>query len=78
MNVTSADDLKAHLIATDETFAKLASEHSEYKRKVAELEAKAELTYQEEQEEHRLKKLKLRLKDEMAEIMNRYQAQHAH
>lgn len=78
MNVLSTDDLKAHLIATDETFAKLATEHSTYKQKVAELEAKAELSHEEEQEEHRLKKLKLKLKDEMAEIMNRYQAQHAH
>ena len=76
MDVTQQDDLKAHLMATDEHFKELAGQHSELDRKVAELEAKHALSEEEQLEEIRLKKIKLRLKDEMAEIMSRYKAQH--
>ncbi len=41
------------------------------------LEAKHSLTAAEEVEEHRLKKLKLRLKDEMEQIVSEYKLQHA-
>ena len=76
MDVTTQDDLKAHLMATDEHFREIAAQHSDYDHKLQELEAKHALTDEEQMEEVRLKKLKLRLKDEMAEIMNRYKAQH--
>ena len=76
MDVTQQDDLKAHLMATDEHFKELAGQHSELDRKVAELESKHALSEEEQLEEVRLKKIKLRLKDEMAEIMSRYKAQH--
>ena len=66
------EDLKAHLMATDAEFAQLAAQHARYKQQVADLEAKAELTSAEELEEHELKKLKLRLKDEMTVILNRH------
>ena len=66
------EDLKAQLMATDAEFAKLAAEHAHYKQRVADLEAKAELTSAEELQEHELKKLKLRLKDEMTAILNRH------
>lgn len=75
MDVTTQDDLKAHLMATDEQFRQLAAEHSKYDHLIDELEAKPVLTGDEEIEEHRLKKLKLHLKDQMTEIMNRYRAQ---
>jgi hypothetical protein len=75
MDVTLQDDLKAHLIATDEHFRELAGQHSELDRKVQELEEKHALSEEEQLEEVRLKKVKLRLKDEMAEIMSRYKAQ---
>jgi uncharacterized protein YdcH (DUF465 family) len=77
MQFASQDDLKEHLLATNETFARLMREHATYKARVADLEAKAELSTEEDAEEHRLKKLKLKLKDEMAAIMNQYQHQHA-
>jgi uncharacterized protein YdcH (DUF465 family) len=76
MDVTQQDDLKAHLIATDEHFKELVGRHSDLDRKVAELEEKHALTEEEQLEEVRLKKLKLRLKDEIATIMSRYKAEH--
>jgi uncharacterized protein YdcH (DUF465 family) len=75
MDVTTQDDLKAHLMATDEHFRQLAAEHSKYDHRIEELESKHALTSDEEIEEHRLKKLKLHLKDQMTEIMNRYRTQ---
>lgn len=72
---STQDDLKAHLMATNEEFRKLAAEHSQYHEQLEGLEAKALLTDQEQVEEHRLKKLKLRLKDQMNAILSRYKAQ---
>jgi len=40
------------------------------------LEAKSHLTPEEEVEEHRLKKIKLQLKDQMNQIISRYRTQH--
>jgi uncharacterized protein YdcH (DUF465 family) len=74
-NITTQDDLKAHLMATDETFRKLAEQHAAYKKQIQEIEAKAHLSPQDEDEESRIKKLKLRVKDQMNEIMARYKAQ---
>lgn len=59
------DQIKAHLMQTDEQFRSLAARHSEYDRILAALEAKPVLSAEEEFEEHRLKKLKLNVKDEM-------------
>jgi uncharacterized protein YdcH (DUF465 family) len=70
------EDLKAHLMQTDEGFRRLAEQHSQYHQQLEALEAKAHLTPQEEVEEHRLKKLKLHLKDQMNQVMSRYRAQH--
>ena len=77
MDVTQ-DELKAHLMATDEHFRELATQHHEYDEKLQQLEAKHALTEDEQLEEVRLKKQKLRLKDEMAEIMSRYKTQSVH
>ena len=74
MDVTQ-DELKAHLMATDEHFRQIATQHLEFDRKLHELEAKHALTEDEQLEEIRLKKQKLRLKDEMAEIMSRSRTQ---
>ena len=68
-------DIKAHLMQTSEEFRKLAQQHLEYKRQVEELEAKHFLTEQEEVEEHRLKKLKLHLKDVMEQLIHEHASQ---
>jgi uncharacterized protein len=63
------EELKAHLMATNEEYRGLASQHSDFAHKLDELEALPHLTDQEQLEEVRLKKLKLRLKDQMEAIV---------
>jgi len=75
MEKTTQEELKAHLIATNEEFRSLANKHAQYHRQLEELEAKSHLTLEDEAEEQRLKKQKLRLKDQMNEILSRYKAQ---
>lgn len=70
------EELRAHLLQTDEEFQRLAAEHTEYHIRLEELEAKYPLTPDDEEEEHRLKKIKLHLKDQMNEIVNRHRAAH--
>ena len=71
----SLEELKAHLMETDEEYRRLAAEHAQYKKRVEELESHPYLSEDEKVEEVRLKKLKLRLKDQMADIVNRCRAQ---
>jgi|SRR5579871_3041593 len=70
------DELKAHLMKTDDEFRHLAEQHAQYHKLLEALEAKSHLTPEEEIEEHRLKKLKLHLKDQMNGIISRQRAQH--
>jgi uncharacterized protein YdcH (DUF465 family) len=76
MENNTQDELKAHLMATSEEFRALASRHSQYHKLLEELEAKPHLSEEEQVEEQRLKKQKLRLKDEMNQILARSRAQH--
>jgi len=75
MDKFAQEDLKAYLMQSNEEFRTLAEKHSEYERQINEIEAKAHLTPEDELEEHRLKKLKLHLKDQMHAMMTRYRAQ---
>jgi uncharacterized protein YdcH (DUF465 family) len=75
MERNSQEELKAHLMATNEEFRSLAEQHSRFHKELEVLEAKSYLSPAEEAEEHRLKKLKLRLKDQMNSIMAQYRAQ---
>ncbi len=77
MEQNAQEEIKAHLMQTNEKFRHLMEQHQEYKRQVEALEAKHALTAEEEVEEHRLKKLKLRLKDEMEQLVSEYKLQHA-
>lgn len=76
MDNLASEEVKAHLMATDEEFRRLAEQHAQYKKRVEELEAKHALSDDELQEEARLKKLKLHLKDKMAEIIARAHPEH--
>jgi uncharacterized protein YdcH (DUF465 family) len=70
----SQEESRAHLMATDEEYRRIAAEHSNYARRLDELEALPHLSAEEEMEEHRLKKIKLHLKDQMEEIASRSRA----
>jgi uncharacterized protein YdcH (DUF465 family) len=72
---TNQDELKAYLMATHEEFRALAESHAAYHQALERLEAKEHLTLEDEVEEQRLKKQKLRLKDQMNQIMARQRAQ---
>ena len=69
MEKVRQEELKAHLIATNEQFRILAEQHADYERLINEIEARVHVTPEDEFEEHRLKKLKLHLKDQMLEMM---------
>ena len=77
LSIQDQEELKAHLMATDEEFRRMSVEHAEYKRRVAEIEANPHPSDQEVVEEARLKKLKLQLKDQMMERMRQYRLSHA-
>ncbi len=77
MDRTTQEEIKAHLMQTNERFREMLSRHLEYDRMAAELDGRPTLTPEEEVEEHRLKKLKLHLKDEMEQMVNEYSFQHA-
>ena len=69
------EELKAHLMATDQQFRTLVEEHAQFHKQLEMIESKAHLTLEDEAEEIRLKKQKLRLKDQMNSILARYRAQ---
>jgi len=75
MDKAIQEELKAHLMQTNETFCNLMNRHREYDVLVERLESKPALTADEEIEEHRLKKLKLQLKDQMEQIVSEYRLQ---
>jgi len=75
MERNAQEELKAHLMATNEEFRQLAGQHSEFAKKLDALEALPHLTHEEQLEETRLKKLKLRLKDQMEAILTQYRSQ---
>lgn len=72
MELNTQEELKAHLLTTDAEFRRLSEEHASYESAIANLETKTPFTLADEDEEHRLKKLKLRLKDEMNAILARH------
>ena len=72
---TIQDELKAHLMATSEEFRSLASQHAQFHQELEALEAKHHLSDEEQAEEHRLKKVKLHLKDQMNQFLGRYKTQ---
>jgi uncharacterized protein len=75
MERNAQEELKAHLIATNEEYRRLSSQHSEFARKLDALESLPHLTEDEQLEEVRLKKLKLRLKDQMEAIVSQNRSQ---
>ena len=65
--------VREQLLASSDEFRKLADEHSSYSQRIESLANKKYLSEEEKIEEIRLKKLKLRLKDEMESFQVRAQ-----
>ena len=63
-----ATQVRDVLIENNEEFRKLAAEHSQYSQRLDSLIQKRYLSEDEKIEEVRLKKLKLRLKDQMERL----------
>ena len=63
------------LLSNDDQFRKLAQEHTQYAQRLDSLTQKRYLTEDEKLEEVRLKKLKLRLKDQMELIERQFRQQ---
>ena len=72
MEKFSQEELKAYLMNSNEEYRSLAEKHAEYKRLIDEIERKPHITPGDEDEEHRLKKLKLACKDQMQAIVTRH------
>jgi uncharacterized protein len=62
------DPVREQLLAGHDEFRRLAHEHSQYSQQLDYLSEKRYLTEDEKMEEVRLKKLKLRIKDQMESI----------
>jgi uncharacterized protein YdcH (DUF465 family) len=71
--LTSRDQL----LAGHDEFKRLVQEHSQFSQRLESLTQKRYLTEDEKLEEVRLKKLKLRLKDQMLFIEQQFQRQSA-
>ena len=67
---------KDQAVASSDILRKLAEEHSQYSRRLDALTEKRYLSEEEKLEEVRLKKLKLRLKDEIAAVERRVTHSH--
>jgi len=65
--------VREQLMASSDEFRRLANEHSNYAQRLEALSNKKYLSEEEKVEEVRLKKLKLRLKDEMESFQTRLQ-----
>ncbi|MGA9567312.1 MAG: DUF465 domain-containing protein [Candidatus Korobacteraceae bacterium] len=71
-----ATQVRDQLIASNEIFRKLAEEHSQYSQRLDALVTKKYLSEDEKVEEVRLKKLKLRLKDQMESLEQQFRSGH--
>ena len=67
---------KDQLLTSNEEFRRLVQEHSQYSKRLDSLTQQRYLSEDEKQEEIRLKKLKLRLKDQMESIERQFRQQY--
>jgi uncharacterized protein YdcH (DUF465 family) len=72
------DEIKEHLMASNEGFRRLAEEHRLYEGKLLELYGRHHLSEQEHLEEITLKKRKLHLKDQMNSMILKFRDELSH
>jgi hypothetical protein len=72
-----AAQVRDQLLETNDEFRRLAQEHSEYQQRLEGLIQKKYLSEEEKLEEVRLKKLKLRLKDQMQSLELKFRTEHS-
>ena len=70
------DPVREQLLASHEEFRRLAQEHNQYSQRLHSLIEKRYLTEDEKLEEVRIKKVKLRLKDQMHTIEQEFRRAH--
>jgi uncharacterized protein YdcH (DUF465 family) len=73
---TPTEAIREQLLAGNEQYKRLREEHARYKTQLNELLAKPRLSAEEQAEEVRLKKLKLRVKDQMELLVRQAQSVH--
>lgn len=66
--------IREQLMATNQEYQRLRDEHARYAIQLAQLASKSYLNDQEKLEEVRLKKLKLRVKDQMELLVRQVQS----
>jgi uncharacterized protein YdcH (DUF465 family) len=71
-----ATQVRDQLLASNDEFRRLADEHSQYQQRLENLIQKRYLSEDEKLEEVRLKKLKLRLKDQMESLEQKFRTDH--
>lgn len=71
-----ASPVREYLLASNDDFRRLVQEHQQYSQRIDALTSKRYLSEEEQFEEIRLKKLKLRLKDEMQVLEAQFSRAH--
>jgi uncharacterized protein YdcH (DUF465 family) len=71
-----ATPVRDQLLASNDDFRQLAQEHTQYSQRLETLLQKRYLSEDEKLEEVRLKKLKLRIKDQMEQLERTYRQEH--
>lgn len=70
-----ATPVRDQLLASNDEFRRLVQEHAQYSQRLESLITKKYLSEDEQVEETRLKKMKLRLKDQMESIEQHFRTQ---
>ncbi len=70
-----ASQVRDMLMSSNEEFRRMAQEHAQYSQRLESLSSKRFLSEDEKIEEVRLKKLKLRLKDQMENLERQFKTE---
>jgi uncharacterized protein YdcH (DUF465 family) len=73
---TLTEAVREQLMVGNEQYQRLRNEHAQYAHQLEQLSAKSHLSEEEQTEELRLKKLKLRVKDQMELLVRQAQTLH--